>query len=85
MTAQEYNQRQNVKWRKEVEKWKNRGGMRTVANWFPDMAYYFFFTKDGSKRENGYMLVAGGTHFWRKTKRECVAIANRETTELIPL
>ena len=78
ITAKQYQARQETKYHNDCKKWEpEQGG-------FPQAAFYFFSDKNGNHRQAGYVLICGGSHFWRKTKRECVAIAKRETLELVP-
>lgn len=73
MQTKEYNRRQNIRYDEAVAKWMKENN----GNIIPQVAFYHFWTRTGNLRENGYVAINGRSHFWARTKKEVIKLAER--------
>lgn len=74
MRCEEYNAMQQEKYDKRCEEWNYKNSL----NIFPQIAFYFFWTDDGEKRTDGYVVIAGRSHKWFETKEVAEKEARKE-------
>jgi len=65
MKIQEYNHRQHRKYAEAVAKWQEDEG----NDFIPQVAFFFFWTRNGKLRESGWVAVDKRRAIWAKTKK----------------
>jgi hypothetical protein len=69
--VKEYNRIELIKYSKRCDEWVENGGYNS-RQFFPQQAFYGFYTRQGKFRGKGYVAFTEQRAVWRRTKKEAI-------------